>query len=414
MRSSYARRPVSALLALAMCALANPAMRADNRPAAPAAPLVIPSGAATTPEAIEQRLQGKTLFLRGFYLDDHLEFDTGGKVEGNPAKGSFTLSGIEVKKVHFTKHSVEIEGDRIGLHFFGALPYEDDSKPYESIKVSGKPVQISIERLVIEPEKKKKNKEKDKGKDKDKKHPETMVAKAGVPNAAPAATQDAAERTGVGLSENDAANAPTAVQGDAPSSPGTSAAAEPVHRDPRESYVVLSAALDKVFAPSLDQSVIETLPVCWQTYFATKAGRARTATDAAALHPGGDVKAPHLLAMISPDSNDYAQKSGIAGMILLQTIVDPAGKPGQITIVRPIGFGLDEKAVEAVERSKFRPGTQGGKAVPVLVNLEVTFRIYSDRTRETAPPAQVAPKGEPTPAPRRDGPPTVAAATLKQ
>ncbi len=405
MRLRYATPAVSALLALSMGALFAATATAPTVPPA----VNISTAAATTPEAIEQRLQGKTLFLRGFYLDDHLEFGTDGKVEGNPARGSFTLSGVEVKKVHFTKHSVEIEGDRVGLHFFGALPYEDDSTPYESIKVAGKPVEITIERLVIEPEKKKKkSKEKDQAK----------AAKDGKGGASVAVTEQKpteGERTGVGLTENDIANSPAEVEPSALKPQADTAKDSAAHHDPKESYVVLSAALDKIFATAVDQSVIDTLPGYWQTYFATKAGKVRSATDAAALRAGGDVKAPHLLTMINPDSNDYAQKSGIAGMILLQTVVSPSGKPGQVTIVRPIGFGLDEKAVEAVERAQFRPGTQDGKVVPVLVNLDVTFRIYSDRTRPKSgsAPSQVAQKAAPAPELHATGATTVAAATLK-
>ena len=103
---------------------------------------------------------GKTFYLRGFYQDDKLQFATDGKAIGNPQKGSFALSAIEIDKVKFNKHSMEIEAHRVGLHFFGALPYEDDTKPFERIKVDPKKsMNIEIERLVIEPEKKKKKKD---------------------------------------------------------------------------------------------------------------------------------------------------------------------------------------------------------------------------------------------------------------
>ncbi len=96
----------------------------------------------------------------GFYQDDKLEFTTDGKAVGNPQRGSFALSAVEIDKVKFNKHSMEIEAHRIGLHFFGALPYEDDSKPFERIKVDPKKAMtIEIDRLVIEPEKKKKKKD---------------------------------------------------------------------------------------------------------------------------------------------------------------------------------------------------------------------------------------------------------------
>ncbi|MGI8772227.1 MAG: energy transducer TonB, partial [Acidobacteriaceae bacterium] len=163
---------------------------------------------------------------------------------------------------------------------------------------------------------------------------------------------------------------------------------------------------------SLDDSVISTLPDYWQSYFATKAGKVRAAAlDASVQRPGGSVKAPHLLTEIDPESNEYAQKNNIAGMVLLQTVVGANGRPSQVTIVRPIGFGLDEEAVAAVKNSQFRPGSENGRDVPVMVNLQVTFRIYNNRTRpQGLAPAEVAPKNPaPAPAHRNAGTPVTAA-----
>jgi TonB family protein len=329
---------------------------------------------APTPEALSAELVGKTFFLRGFYQDDKLQFATEGKVVGGGQKGSFALSGVEIDKVKFTKHSMEIEAHRVGLHFFGALPYEDDTKPFERIKVDPKKsMNIEIDRLVIEPEKKKKKKD-DK---KDGKKDEKEIAS----NAAP--VDDAARRTAIAL---------LALAPKGSGEPATPVAPE---HDPRVSFLQLSKALNVMFAPSLDDSVIATLPGYWQNYFATKEGKARTQrVDASTLRPGGNVKAPQLLTVLDPASNDYAQKNNIAGMVFLQMVVDANGRPGTVTIVRPIGFGLDEKAVEAVEHAQFRAGTLNGKPVPELVNLQVTFRIYSDRTKPNGKPVptQVAPR----------------------
>jgi TonB family protein len=343
---------------------------------------------ASTPEALSAELVGKTFYLRGFYQDDKLEFTMEGKAAGNPQRGSFALSAVEIDKVKFNKHSMEIEAHRVGLHFFGALPYEDDSKPFERIKVDPKKVMnMEIDRLVIEPEKKKKKKDEKKGEKKDEKE---IAAKAEPGD-------DAVRKAAIALlATAPNAAAPTAT---ASATPEASTAVAPEH-DPRVSILQLSKALNVIFAPSLDDSMIATLPEYWQNYFASKEGKARAKrVDASALRPGGEVKPPHLLTVIDPTSNDYAQKNNIAGMVFLQMVVDAQGRPGAVTIVRPIGFGLDEKAVEAVQHAQFRPGTLNGKPVPELVNLQVTFRIYSNRTKPGAGPApvptQVAPRETP-------------------
>ncbi len=287
------------------------------------------------------------------------------------------MSAIEIDKVKFSKHSMEIEAHRVGLHFFGALPYEDDTKPFERIKVDPKKtMNIEIERLVIEPEKKKKKKDEKKD-DKDGKKDEKEIA---------------ANTSGVEMLPDEAI-ALLALAPKARLSQVTPVAPE---HDPRVSILQLSKAINVMFSPALDDSVIATLPAYWQNYFATKEGKARAQrVDASALRPGGDVKPPQLLTVLDPASNDYAQKNNIAGMVFLQMVVDASGRPGEVTIVRPIGFGLDERAVEAVEHSQFSPGTLKGKPVPEVVNLQVTFRIYSNRTKPTGMPTQVAPKETP-------------------
>src|SRR6202167_5115880 len=115
-----------------------------------------------TEDALRARYVGKLIFLRGSYLGDDLQFDVDGKVNGSPAVGSFTLSAFEVRKVKLSKHKLELEADRYGLHFFGARPYEDDTKSFDKVKISKKPVHIAIEReLIVVPKVKKDKSKKD-------------------------------------------------------------------------------------------------------------------------------------------------------------------------------------------------------------------------------------------------------------
>ena len=57
-------------------------------------------------------------------------------------------------------------------------------------------------------------------------------------------------------------------------------------------------------------------------------------------------------------------------------VVDQQGRPRNIHIARSLGLGLDEKAIDAVKRWKFTPGTKDGIPVAVQVNVEVSFRLY--------------------------------------
>src|ERR1700761_3894371 len=179
-------RPLAALVTACLMttqfASSQAPIAGATAPAPTGAPAVQPE---STPEALSAAVVGKTFYLRGFYQDDKLEFATDGKPVGSPQRGSFALSAVEIDKVKFTKHSMQIEAHRLGLHFFGALPYEDDTKPFERIKVDPKKsLNIEVDRLVIEPEKKKKKKDEKKD---DKKDAKEIAAK-------PATATDVAEK----------------------------------------------------------------------------------------------------------------------------------------------------------------------------------------------------------------------------
>ncbi len=60
----------------------------------------------------------------------------------------------------------------------------------------------------------------------------------------------------------------------------------------------------------------------------------------------------------------------------MNLIVDSQGKPQNVHILRGVGMGLDEKAKEAVMQYRFKPAMEGGKPVPVEMNVEVNFQIF--------------------------------------
>jgi hypothetical protein len=68
------------------------------------------------------------------------------------------------------------------------------------------------------------------------------------------------------------------------------------------------------------------------------------------------------------------------------TVVGSDGKAREIAVGRPIGFGLDENAVEAIRKASFQPAVKDGHPVAVLLDLVVQFRIFSHRTATASPP----------------------------
>ena len=82
-------------------------------------------------------------------------------------------------------------------------------------------------------------------------------------------------------------------------------------------------------------------------------------------------------------------------MALYHTVIGADGKPGEIAVGRPIGFGLDESAVDSIRKAKFQPAVKDGKPVPVMLDLVVQFRIYSKRTEATGGSAATDKLAEP-------------------
>ena len=361
---------------------------AANTPAVvPAVSAAAASDAAlakSTPPLTEADLQaryvGKLIFLRGSYLGDDLNFDMDGKVTGSPTVGSFTLSGFEVTKVKLSKHKLDIEADRYGLHFLGTLPYEDDAKTFDKVKISKKPVHISIDReVIVIPKVKKEKKKKDEPTPKELAAAQTLKTRdAAAPATAESpkpATQAATVEANEALKESN-----KALKESTEALKETNEALKAV--SPAHSAMVMNKALTTIFANDIDPVMMSHLPEYWQEYFTSKSEhRQFMPKDASIKVVSEGMTPPRVLNSIDPSSNEYAQKYGIAGMELLRTVVDATGVPRQMAIERPIGFGLDEKAVEAIKNSRFRPATLNGQPVPVVVDLVVTFRIYSNRTK---------------------------------
>jgi periplasmic protein TonB len=91
---------------------------------------------------------------------------------------------------------------------------------------------------------------------------------------------------------------------------------------------------------------------------------------------GGAVSSPILISSAQPEYSEEARKAKTSGSVLVNLIVDKDGMPENVHVLRGLGMGLDEKAIEAVQQYRFTPSMEGGKPVPVECNVEVIFQIF--------------------------------------
>jgi periplasmic protein TonB len=91
---------------------------------------------------------------------------------------------------------------------------------------------------------------------------------------------------------------------------------------------------------------------------------------------GGGIQAPQALFKPEPEFTEEARQAKHQGTVLLWLIVGADGTPRDIKVVRRLGMGLDQKAVESVRQWKFAPATKDGKPVAVEVKVEVAFTLH--------------------------------------
>lgn len=96
------------------------------------------------------------------------------------------------------------------------------------------------------------------------------------------------------------------------------------------------------------------------------------------IFPAGKmgVTVPQVIYNPEPGFSDEARKMKHQGTVLLLLVVGKDGRPYNIRVGQTLGMGLDEKAIEAVSRWRFRPATYNGQPVATDVAVEVDFHLY--------------------------------------
>ena len=82
-----------------------------------------------------------------------------------------------------------------------------------------------------------------------------------------------------------------------------------------------------------------------------------------------------LITKIEPEYSEEARKPKWQGTVVLNVEIDASGQVTDIKVIHELGLGLDQKAMEAVAKSRLKPGTKDGKPVTVQAQVDVNFRL---------------------------------------
>ena len=91
--------------------------------------------------------------------------------------------------------------------------------------------------------------------------------------------------------------------------------------------------------------------------------------------PGSGIEPPALLHEVKAEYTEEARRRGLEGEVVLEIVILRDGSVGDVRVLRRLGLGLDERAIQAIRGWRFRPARRMGTPVDVLVEVEVDFRL---------------------------------------
>ncbi len=96
------------------------------------------------------------------------------------------------------------------------------------------------------------------------------------------------------------------------------------------------------------------------------------------VYPAGINGVSNPIPLVTPEAefSDEARRNKYQGICMISVIVDARGYPRNPRVTRSLGMGLDEKALDAVQKYRFKPATKDGKPVAAQISVEVNFRLY--------------------------------------
>jgi TonB family protein len=91
--------------------------------------------------------------------------------------------------------------------------------------------------------------------------------------------------------------------------------------------------------------------------------------------PGSGIEPPRLLHEVKAQYTEEARRQGITGDVLMEVVVRRDGTVGEAHVLKGLGYGLEQRAIDAVRQWRFAPAQRKGVPVDVLVQVAVEFTL---------------------------------------
>jgi TonB family protein len=146
----------------------------------------------------------------------------------------------------------------------------------------------------------------------------------------------------------------------------------------------LEAAFRAMFAVGIDPGLQRAMPDYWRHYFDPALSWPQDALNGQTIYAlygaadqAKDVIAPKVEHRVDAKYSEFAVRDKVQGTLQLRVVLDASGIPQRIAVSRPLGYGLDASAVEAMRKWRFTPGMKDGSAAATEVVVEQQFSLMN-------------------------------------
>lgn len=127
---------------------------------------------------------------------------------------------------------------------------------------------------------------------------------------------------------------------------------------------------------SLVFAVLMIIGVLTQIATAQVMGPVRPASIDPAPSDSQESYTPAQVRLLAPPSyTDDARQLHVEGLVIVRVTVNPNGSPGDMKVIRGLGYGLDEEALASLRVSKFSAAIRNGTSIQESIDVAVTFRL---------------------------------------